>query len=80
MKGVIVIIGYNRPDSIRRCYESVVKAMYPENEEIDLIFSLDHSGMEAEITDMISGFVWEHGEKKVITHEERMGLRKHVIS
>ena len=80
MKGVSVIIGYNRPDSIRRCYESVVKAMYPQKEEIDLIFSLDHSGMEADITKMISGFAWEHGEKKVITHEERMGLRKHVIS
>ena len=80
MRSVIVIIGYNRPDSIRRCYEFVRKAVYPEEDVIDLYFSLDHSPIEASIVSMLEGFDWAYGEKKIITRPERLGLRKHVIS
>lgn len=80
MRSVIVIIGYDRPDSIRRCYEFVRKAVYPEEDVIDLYFSLDHSPIEASIVSMLETFEWEHGEKKIITRPERLGLRRHVIS
>ncbi|MEE3488816.1 MAG: hypothetical protein VZT48_12015 [Bulleidia sp.] len=80
MKNVIVIIGYDRPASIRRCYEAVNNAMYPEEDQIDLIFSLDHSGQEESIVPVLENLPWIHGDKKVITHAERMGLRAHVIS
>lgn len=80
MKNVIVIIGYNRPASIRRCYEAVNKAMYPSEDQVDLIFSLDHSDLQDSIVSMINTLEWTHGQKKVIAHDERQGLRKHVIS
>ena len=78
MKNVIVIIGYNRPASIRRCYEAVNKAMYPSEDQVDLIFSLDHSDLQDSIVSMINTLEWTHGQKKVIAHDERQGLRKQI--
>ena len=80
MRGVIVIIGYNRPKPLKRCFDYVSRAFYPEDDQVDLYFSLDHSDMETEICQMIQSFEWPHGELKVLTHPERMGLKKHVIS
>ncbi len=80
MRAVIVIIGYNRPASLKRCYESVNRAVFPEEDTVDLYFSLDHSDQEASICSMLNTLEWTHGEKKVILHPERMGLRNHVIS
>ncbi len=79
MKSVIVIIGYNRPDSLERCYRSVRKAYY-RTDTVDLIFSLDHSDIQEKLIALISSFDWPYGEKKIIAHEERQGLRRHVIS
>ena len=80
MKSVIVIIGYNRPKPLRRCFDYVSRAVYPAEDQVDLYISLDHSDKEEEICRMTESFSWPYGEKKVITHPERLGLRKHVIS
>ncbi|MBR2670487.1 MAG: hypothetical protein IKE36_11910 [Solobacterium sp.] len=80
MNSVIVLIGYNRKDCIRSCFEAVRKAEYPGDDQVDLYFSLDYSPVQQELTEMIDAFSWTHGEKRVIAHPERQGLRKHVIS
>jgi len=74
----LVVVGYNRPDSIKRILGSLAKAKY-DYEEIPLIVSIDHSGNE-EVVNAAEQFQWEHGSKRVIYHSKRLGLRKHIIS
>ena len=80
MKGKIalVVVGYNRPASMKRILESLNRAQY-DYEEIPLVISIDYSGNE-EVINEAEKFQWEHGYKHLICHEERMGLRKHIIS
>lgn len=79
-KGLIalVVVGYNRPDSMRRLLNSISLAEY-SYEEIPLVISIDHSGNE-EVVQVAEEFLWHYGEKKVIYHSKRMGLRHHIIS
>jgi len=72
----IVAIGYNRPDCMRRLLDSVENAHYEE--KIDLIISIDNSGSTC-VEEMAKEFVWTHGEKRIVTHEKRLGLKKHVL-
>ncbi|MCI6879591.1 MAG: glycosyltransferase [Clostridiaceae bacterium] len=79
-KGIItlVVVGYNRPDSIRRILGSLERAKY-DYEDIHLVVSIDHSGME-EVVDAAESCVWSHGTKEVFYRPERLGLRNHIIS
>lgn len=79
-KGLItlVVVGYNRPDSIRRILGSLEQADY-DYEDIRLVVSIDHSGME-EVVRTAEECVWSHGSKEVFYRSERLGLRKHIIS
>ena len=79
-KGLItlVVVGYNRPDSIRRILGSLERADY-DYEDIRLVVSIDHSGME-EVVRTAEECVWSHGSKEVFYRPERLGLRKHIIS
>lgn len=77
---VVVLVGYNRPESMKRLMESVVAAEYPPNHEITLIISLDASDKSDEIERIVNQIPWRHGEKKVIRYKERQGLKKHIIS
>ena len=79
-KGLItlVVVGYNRPDSIRRILGSLERADY-DYEDIRLVVSIDHSGME-EVVKTAEECVWSHGPKEVFYRPERLGLRKHIIS
>lgn len=73
----IVVVAYNREGSLRRLLSSLDGAIYEV--EVTLLISIDCSG-ESQVHDTASSFVWRHGEKKVIHHSERQGLRKHVLS
>ena len=79
-KGLItlVVVGYNRPDSIRRILGSLERADY-DYEDIRLVVSIDHSEME-EVVRTAEECVWSHGSKEVFYRPERLGLRKHIIS
>ena len=79
-KGLItlVVVGYNRPDSIRRILGSLERADY-DYEDIRLVVSIDHSGME-EVVRTAEECVWSHGSKEIFYRPERLGLRKHIIS
>jgi len=74
----IVVIGYNRPKSLSRLLGSLIKARYPEG-DIRLVISLDNSG-NPEPRKVAEAFDWPHGEKRIIAHPERLGLRQHVLS
>lgn len=80
MKGkiAIVAVGYNRADSLRRLLRSLAGADY-DYSDIPLVISVDHSG-DQDVIRTAAAFLWQHGEKKVICHEKRLGLRKHIFS
>lgn len=73
----IVVIGYNRADSLQRLLRSVSRARYPGR--VDIIISIDHDHHEA-VRDVARNFAWDHGEKHLIFHPENLGLRQHVLS
>ena len=77
-KIAVVVVGYNRSDSMRRILGSLAKADYKEK-DIPLVISIDHSGRE-EVEQVAREFQWNYGPKEVICHKERLGLRKHIIS
>lgn len=78
MKFAIVAIGYNRVHGLKRLLSSIDKANY-ENDEVDLIVSLDKSDVN-EVENYANGFVWNHGKKVVKTYPQRLGLRKHILT
>ena len=79
IKPAIAIIGYKRIDSLIRLLNSIKNAFYPVN-NITLVISIDKSEKQEEIKNIIDSFNWDHGEKIVILHSERQGLKKHIIS
>lgn len=76
-KYAIVAVGYNRPECMLRLLESLNNAHL--DEEIPLIISLDNCGTDV-VEKAVAGFRWKHGEKKIVTHPERLGLKKHILS
>lgn len=79
MKCAIVIATYSRADLFRRTLNCVANADYTGHEDIPLIISIDRAKNYAEMKQIADEFQWKHGEKHVILHEERQGLRKHFI-
>lgn len=77
MRLAICIISYNRSESVRRVLSSIDKGFYL-NDSVDLIISIDYSGSDA-VEKVASEFKWEHGEKKIISHNHNLGLRQHVL-
>lgn len=77
-KYAVVVIAYNRVNSIRRLLNSLSKANY-EGDKVDLIISIDKSDTN-DVVDYAEKFNWEHGKKKVKIHEKRLGLKKHVLN
>jgi hypothetical protein len=73
----IVVIGYNRTDSIQRLISSLLQADYSDT--VDLIISIDNSG-----TDKVEKYAktinWTYGQKIIKTFQKRMGLKKHVLT
>ena len=79
MQPAIVIVTYNRPNSLKRLLGSINNANYNGYSNIPLIISIDGGGT-GEMLDIAQKLVWQHGEKRIIAHKENLGLRKHVIS
>jgi len=76
-KPVIVVVAYNRLDSLKRLLYSLNKATYPVDTK--LIISIDHSEGNNAIVDYAEKFEWGAGEKEVIVHTGNLGLRNHII-
>lgn len=78
VKPVIVAVGYNRPDCMRRLLESIGRAEY-SLDDITLVVSIDESNKSDEVQAVAESFVWEHGNKIIRRFSERQGLKKHII-
>lgn len=78
MKLGIVVIGYNRVNSIKRLIESLLNADY-EGDAVDLIISIDNSGTD-HVEKYAQSVIWPFGEKLVKTYPERLGLRSHILT
>jgi glycosyltransferase involved in cell wall biosynthesis len=77
----IVIVTYNRPHSLIRILESIQQGMYPENDTISLIISIDGgSSNNKTIVEIAESFQWNYGSKKIIAHEKNFGLKKHILA
>lgn len=74
----IVVIAFNRTASLQRLLNSLLKAKYPAA-NIDLIISIDHSGSD-EVFNLAQNFAWPHGNKKILHHPTRLGLKNHILS
>ncbi len=76
MKIAILIIAYNRINSLKRVLSSLEKAIYDQN--VTLIISIDKSDTNV-IELFADNYKWSYGNKIVIKHSENLGLRKHVL-
>lgn len=77
-KYAIIVVGYNRDISLKRLLDSIDKAEY-FNDLVDLIISIDKSDNER-VAQVANDFEWMHGNKEVVEHAERMGLKAHILS
>lgn len=78
MNPAIVVVGYNRPDTLKRLLKSIENANYSDN-NIELIISLDKAVNEDEVVKVSNDFNWRYGKKIIRRFPERQGLRKHII-
>lgn len=74
----VIVVGYNRIESMLRTIESVRNAYYGED-NVDLIISLDNSGDDS-IVRASEAVEWNYGKKIVRLMPERQGLKKHILS
>lgn len=73
----IVVVGYNRCDSLKRLISSLQKVDYM-GDSIDLIISIDNSGTDV-VETYANTVAWKYGEKIIRTFPERQGLRNHIL-
>lgn len=78
-KPAIVVIGYNRVNSLKRLLKSISEADYSGFNNITLVISLDKAVNENEVLEVANNFKWNFGDKIIRKFDERQGLRKHVI-
>ncbi len=76
-KLAIVVVGFNRVDSIKRLLVSLEKAKYPFY-GVPLIISIDASD-EQELYDYVNKYEWSYGPLYINIQEKRLGLRNHII-
>lgn len=78
----VVVIAYNRIESLKRLLSSLENADYPKDVNVPLIISIDREAGDANknVYELASDFEWMYGDKKVIYREENMGLKAHVLS
>ncbi|WP_051554718.1 glycosyltransferase family 2 protein [Maribacter antarcticus] len=77
-KLAIVIVAYNRKNSLQRLLKSVGNASYPKA-DIPLIISIDCASDNYDVVQVANAFKWKHGTKKVEYQKENLGLRNHIL-
>lgn len=74
----IIAVGYNRPNSMNRLLNSLANSDY-EEDNVDLLISIDKGEHQKEIIEISEKFKWSHGKKSIRAFVERQGLRSHII-
>ena len=75
-KIAIVVVGYNRIDSLRRLLASLQNAHY-DGDDVPLYISIDASGNN-ELYNYVKTVEWTFGAKYVNIQQERLGLKRHI--
>lgn len=73
----IVVVAYNRLESLKRIAASLLQAEYPQGAE--LIVSIDR-GENRDVLEYADGFNWPFGEKRVIYQPKNLGLKRHILT
>jgi len=73
----IVIITYDRPASLKRLLNSLLRAKYQG--DVKLIISIDGGGTE-QLIKVAENFEWKYGEKEIIKRNNNLGLKKHILT
>lgn len=80
MKPAIVVVTYNREQSLKRLLKSISKAEY-NSIDIPLVISIDGGfARDVKVLKVAEEFDWKYGKKIIIDHKENLGLRKHILS
>lgn len=76
----IIVVAFNRPSSLNRLLKSLNNANY-HNDTVRLIISVDggKDKKNKKVISIANNFVWNYGEKIVITHKNNLGLKKHIL-
>lgn len=74
----IIIVAYNRPQSLARLLKSVDNADFPAK-GVNLYISLDKAS-NSDCADLANNFDWKFGKKTVIEHEHSLGLFNHIMA
>lgn len=75
----IVAVGYNRPQAMKRLLYSIISADYC-GDPVDLVISIDKGELQRDIKEIADAIDWAYGDKYVRVYEERLGLKKHILS
>lgn len=79
----IVVIAFNRLDSIKRLLGSLNNVKFPKESNITLHISIDKdkkgSKQNQEVIEYAKKFYWQFGNKVVDVKRENMGLKKHIL-
>jgi hypothetical protein len=74
----IVVVAFNRPDSLERLLKSIGNALFDHSRDIPLIISIDRGNSE-EVLDVAKEFTWPHGTKDILYQSEHLGLKDHIL-
>lgn len=72
----LVVVGYNRINSIKRLLDSLLRAHY--SHDVPLVISIDNSGDE-KLYDFVKEFNWPFGPKFINIQSTRLGLKNHIL-
>ena len=75
---VIVVVAFERSKSLKRILSSLDISCC--NKDTKLIISIDNNGKNKNVVDIANDFEWKNGDKEVIYHKERLGLRNHILA
>jgi len=75
---VIIVVAYNRSVGLNRLLSSLDRAVYP-SKDIPLIMSIDGDG-SPDVVEISNLFSWRHGTKRVLCHNQHLGLKNHILS
>jgi hypothetical protein len=79
MTPAIVVITFDRPDTLQRLLASLDAAVYPAGVDVPLVITIDRgeSVGAARVAELAGGFRWRFGTKRVMEQPRHLGLVEH---
>jgi len=79
MTPALVVITYDRPETLQRLLSSLDAAVYPEAVDVPLIVTIDHgeSPGAMRVFELARDFDWRFGTKRIVKQPRHLGLVEH---